>query len=127
MPPNKQSQSTLNLPKSRRNTRQQQQQKLKSVHDESIVQIGKHKEPRQTTDASYKFEIHQEHLDETDKLLRAFDLNYAFGPCVGIKRLDRWERAYNLGLNPLTDVKDILTKDKTGKYKESVFHQFRMI
>lgn len=56
MPPNKQSQSTLNLPKSRRNTRQQQQQKLKSVHDESIVQIGKHKEPRQTTDASYKFE-----------------------------------------------------------------------
>ncbi|KAL7312886.1 hypothetical protein PS15m_008597 [Mucor circinelloides] len=91
MPPNKQSQSTLNLPKSRRNTRQQQQ-KLKSVHDESIIQIGTHKGPQQTTDASYKFEskIHQEHLDETDKLLRAFDLNYAFGPCVGIKRLDRW-------------------------------------
>lgn len=55
MPPNKQSQSTLNLPKSRRNTRQQQQ-KLKSVHDESIIQIGTHKGPQQTTDASYKFE-----------------------------------------------------------------------
>ncbi|OAC98352.1 hypothetical protein MUCCIDRAFT_115268 [Mucor lusitanicus CBS 277.49] len=125
MPPKKQGQSTLNLPKNRRNTRQQQ--KLKSVHDESIIQIGTHQEPQQTKATSNKPEIHQEHLDETDKLLRAFDLNYAFGPCVGIKRLDRWERAYNLGLDPPTSIKDILVKNKTGKYAESVFHQFRMI
>jgi hypothetical protein len=38
----------------------------------------------------FVFLVHQEHLSETDKLLRAFDLNYAFGPCVGIKRIDRW-------------------------------------
>lgn len=48
MPPKKQSQSTLNLPKNRRNTRQQQQ-KLKSVHDESIIQIGTHQVPQQTS------------------------------------------------------------------------------
>ncbi|KAK4515091.1 uncharacterized protein ATC70_002701 [Mucor velutinosus] len=126
MPPMKQSQSMLNLPKHRRNTRQQ---KSKSIHDESIIQIGTHQGPQQTTAASNKLEskIHQEHLNETDKLLRAFDLNYAYGPCVGIKRMDRWERAYNLELYPPTVVKDILIKDKTGKYMESVFHQFRMI
>lgn len=45
------------------------------------------------TSSFYNYEtiiVHQEHLDDTDKLLRAFDLNYAFGPCVGIKRSDRW-------------------------------------
>ncbi|CAO3653830.1 unnamed protein product [Mucor fragilis] len=125
MPPKKQSQSTLNLPKNRRNTRQQQQ-KLKSVHDESIIQIGTHQVPQQTS-SKPESKIHQEHLDETDKLLRAFDLNYAYGPCVGIKRLDRWERAYNLGLDPPANVKSILSKDKPGKYMESVFYQFRMI
>lgn len=36
------------------------------------------------------FLVHQEHLGETDKLLRAFDLDYKYGPCVGIKRIDRW-------------------------------------
>jgi hypothetical protein len=33
-------------------------------------------------------------------ILRSFDLNYDFGPCVGIPRMDRWERAHRRGLNP---------------------------
>lgn len=96
------------------------------------------------------FLVHQEHLGETDKLLRAFDLDYKYGPCVGIKRIDRWgifflfayffkqhfvnfffffylERAHELELNPPKIIKDILVNDKSKKYAESLFHQFRMI
>lgn len=113
-------QTTLKLPKARRNTKQEQLQN-KSI-DENVVQIGKVNDIK-----TNKLEIHQEHLSETDKLLRAFDLNYAFGPCVGIKRIDRWERARALGLNPPQIIKDILVKDETQKQQESLFHQFRMI
>ncbi|KAG6811552.1 hypothetical protein H0H92_006905, partial [Tricholoma furcatifolium] len=35
--------------------------------------------------------------------------SYEFGPCVGVSRLERWERAHLLGLNPPKEVKDILT------------------
>ncbi|KAI8384674.1 DNA polymerase delta, subunit 4-domain-containing protein [Radiomyces spectabilis] len=65
--------------------------------------------------------IHQEHLSEVDKLLRQFDLNYTYGPCVGLTRLERWERAQALGLNPPQSVKDILLKDG-GENQESLFH-----
>lgn len=30
--------------------------------------------------------------------------SYEYGPCVGVSRLDRWERAYALGLNPPPEV-----------------------
>lgn len=33
--------------------------------------------------------------------------SYEFGPCVGIPRLDRWERAQALGLNPPKEVFDL--------------------
>lgn len=29
-------------------------------------------------------------VSKEDKILRAFDLNYAYGSCVGITRLERW-------------------------------------
>jgi len=53
-------------------------------------------------------EIHAEHLSNTDKVLRSFDLNNAYGPAVGMTRLERWERAMSLGLNPPSDILDIL-------------------
>ena len=31
--------------------------------------------------------------------------SYEYGPCVGVSRLDRWERAYALGLNPPPEVR----------------------
>ncbi len=33
-----------------------------------------------------------------------FDLSYEYGPCVGVTRLERWERALALGLNPPAEV-----------------------
>lgn len=45
--------------------------------------------------------------------LKKFDLDWKFGPCTGINRLQRWERAALHGLNPLQEIKDILLKEST--------------
>uniref|UniRef100_A0A8C4N1X1 DNA polymerase delta subunit 4 n=1 Tax=Eptatretus burgeri TaxID=7764 RepID=A0A8C4N1X1_EPTBU len=34
------------------------------------------------------------------QVLHTFDLNYEFGPCLGISRMQRWDRAVHLGLTP---------------------------
>lgn len=47
-------------------------------------------------------------------MLRQFDMNMAYGPCLGIPRLARWERAQKLGLNPPKEIGDLL---KGGKVK----------
>ncbi|ORZ11482.1 DNA polymerase delta, subunit 4-domain-containing protein [Absidia repens] len=65
-------------------------------------------------------EVHQENMKEIDKQLRAFDLDYSYGPCVGLTRLERWERAASLGLDPPEEIKTILLKNK--EYKECLFH-----
>ncbi|ORX56880.1 hypothetical protein DM01DRAFT_1334440 [Hesseltinella vesiculosa] len=60
-------------------------------------------------------EVHQETMAEVDKKLRAFDLNYSYGPCVGLTRLERWERAATLGLDPPQEIKALLTTTAKGK------------
>lgn len=48
--------------------------------------------------------LHQIHQIESRALaveiLRKFDLNMDYGPVVGITRLQRWQRAQRLNLNP---------------------------
>jgi len=50
--------------------------------------------------------------DESEEMLRQFDMNMAYGPCLGMTRLARWERAQSLGLNPPKDVERILREVK---------------
>ncbi|KAK6232605.1 hypothetical protein SCA6_002678 [Theobroma cacao] len=58
-------------------------------------------------------------FDEQEELLRQFDMNMAYGPCLGITRMARWERAQRLGLNPPKEIENLL---KGGKVKlESLF------
>ncbi|XP_057471936.1 uncharacterized protein LOC130760563 [Actinidia eriantha] len=45
---------------------------------------------------------------ENEEMLRQFDMNMAYGPCLGTTRLARWERASSLGLNPPKDVECLL-------------------
>ncbi|KAL6219989.1 hypothetical protein ACLB2K_007747 [Fragaria x ananassa] len=52
--------------------------------------------------------------DEQEELLRQFDLNTAYGPCLGITRLARWERACRLGMDPPKQVETLL---KGGKVR----------
>ncbi|XP_021282928.1 LOW QUALITY PROTEIN: uncharacterized protein LOC110415562 [Herrania umbratica] len=58
-------------------------------------------------------------FDEQEEVLRQFDMNMAYGPCLGITRMARWERAQRLGLNPPKEIENLL---KGGKVKlESLF------
>jgi len=68
--------------------------------------------------------IHAEDQDKFHDILRVFDLSYEYGPCIGVTRLERWERAAALGLNPPTEVRDILTtrQGAMDSYSQSVFY-----
>ncbi|KAF8075151.1 DNA polymerase delta, subunit 4-domain-containing protein [Lyophyllum atratum] len=65
--------------------------------------------------------IHGNGQTKIHEILRVFDMSFEYGPCVGISRLDRWERAEALGLNPPTEVRDILTTRQGTE--ERVFSQ----
>ncbi|KAI0058858.1 hypothetical protein BV25DRAFT_1861294 [Artomyces pyxidatus] len=67
--------------------------------------------------------IHAESQTKVDHILRVFDLCYEYGPCVGVPRLERWERAAALGLNPPLEVREILsTKEGSeDRLAQSVF------
>ncbi|KAL4376173.1 hypothetical protein GQ457_02G028700 [Hibiscus cannabinus] len=46
--------------------------------------------------------------DGFEQVLRQFDMNMAYGPCLGIPRLARWERAQRMGLNPPQEIGSLL-------------------
>ncbi|KAH6832372.1 polymerase delta 4 [Perilla frutescens var. hirtella] len=52
--------------------------------------------------------------DDKEKVLRQFDLNMGYGPCLGMSRLERWERANKLGLNPPAEVGTLLRTEKVN-------------
>ncbi|KAL3338018.1 hypothetical protein AABB24_030273 [Solanum stoloniferum] len=57
-------------------------------------------------------DLQADDYDENEELLRQFDTNMTYGPCLGLSRLDRWERAKSFGLNPPRDVEPILRSIK---------------
>ncbi|KAI9300505.1 DNA polymerase delta, subunit 4-domain-containing protein [Cunninghamella echinulata] len=71
-------------------------------------------------------EIHQENLGEVDKMLRNFDLDYKYGPCIGMSRLDRWERALYLGLNPPKRIKNILVNND-HQYQQPLYYEANLM
>ncbi|XP_026401821.1 uncharacterized protein LOC113297541 isoform X2 [Papaver somniferum] len=48
------------------------------------------------------------------EILRQFDMNMKYGPCIGMTRLARWERAKNLGMNPPKEIETCLRQAKVG-------------
>ncbi|KAG6900027.1 hypothetical protein C0993_004084 [Termitomyces sp. T159_Od127] len=67
---------------------------------------------------NYMPPIHCDGQSKVHEILRCFDMSYEFGPCVGVSRLERWERARLMGLNPPKEVKDILTTKQGLEQKE---------
>jgi DNA polymerase delta subunit 4 len=57
-------------------------------------------------------------------LLKSFDLNFEFGPCVGMSRRERWERACKNGLAPPPQVLRILDAHKDSKEVQSRYYSF---
>ncbi|XP_042386230.1 uncharacterized protein LOC121977890 [Zingiber officinale] len=52
--------------------------------------------------------------EEEDEKLRQFDMDMRYGPCIGLSRTDRWERAAAMGLNPPAEVETILLKSSAA-------------
>ncbi|TFK48387.1 hypothetical protein OE88DRAFT_1664154 [Heliocybe sulcata] len=69
--------------------------------------------------------IHAKGQTKIHHILRVFDLSYEYGPCIGVTRLERWERAQALGLNPPPEVREILlTKQgqEEDQFRETAFY-----
>ncbi|AEE28498.1 putative DNA polymerase delta, subunit 4 [Arabidopsis thaliana] len=64
-----------------------------------------------------------EDYDKEEEMLRQFDMNITYGPCLGMTRLDRWERAVRLGMNPPNEIEKLL---KTGKVQQDCLWQGRV-
>eukprot|EP01137_Pigoraptor_chileana_P002775 Opistho-2@42082 len=57
-------------------------------------------------------------------LLKSFDLDGTFGPCIGITREARWQRAHEAGLNPPEDVRALLHAHRGDvDFDECLFRQ----
>lgn len=66
--------------------------------------------------------VHAAGQNKIHHILRTFDLDPAYGPCLGLTRLERWTRAKELGEEPPVEVYEILnTKDGRLKaeYREN--------
>eukprot|EP00052_Salpingoeca_macrocollata_P002858 m.32750 g.32750 ORF g.32750 m.32750 type:complete len:104 (-) comp12758_c0_seq1:33-344(-) len=54
--------------------------------------------------------------------LRAFDLDSRFGPCAGLTRLERWERAEEDGLRPPARVLQLVqSHPRDSDYTECIW------
>ncbi|XP_064921689.1 DNA polymerase delta subunit 4 [Columba livia] len=61
------------------------------------------------------------------EMLRGFDLAWEYGPCTGITRLQRWERAQALGLNPPKHVRDVLLEHRDNPdVTYSLWYQYEL-
>ncbi|KAI0440962.1 DNA polymerase delta, subunit 4-domain-containing protein [Xylaria telfairii] len=61
--------------------------------------------------------LHQEDLSLAEKILRYWDVSSQYGPCVGVSRLKRWQRADRLGLSPPVEVLAVLMQEQTKETK----------
>ncbi|KAK7258715.1 hypothetical protein RIF29_24297 [Crotalaria pallida] len=55
---------------------------------------------------------HSDGYSESETKLRQFDMDMTYGPCIGMTRKKRWERAQKFGMNPPIEIKMILDKEK---------------
>ncbi|GAV87294.1 DNA_pol_delta_4 domain-containing protein [Cephalotus follicularis] len=59
-------------------------------------------------------DLKDDEYDKNEDVLRQFDMNVAYGPCCGMSRLERLERAHRLGLNPPKEIENLLKAGKVG-------------
>ncbi|KAH7320100.1 DNA polymerase delta, subunit 4-domain-containing protein [Stachybotrys elegans] len=62
--------------------------------------------------------VHQQELRVNEKVLRYFDVSSQYGPCVGIARMKRWQRAERLGLKPPIEVLAVLLREEKAEAKD---------
>ncbi|XP_043940097.1 DNA polymerase delta subunit 4 isoform X3 [Protopterus annectens] len=99
------------------------------THSFKVVKRGKRSRSKKTKDQDAKKKenglvtVSQEELDLD--MLKQFDLTWEYGPCIGITRLQRWERARLLGLDPPVKVKETVLKRKEDPiYLNSLWYEY---
>jgi DNA polymerase delta subunit 4 len=64
-------------------------------------------------------------MDEDEEALRVFDLTTKFGPCLGLSRLERYDRALKYGLHPPKKVLEVIHRrggvDGDARWTQSVW------
>ena len=86
--------------------------------------------PRSThrSDSEDIAELKIEFGPQEDEQLRLFDLETKFGPCMGLSRLQRWNRAERWGRNPPFTVKELLTLlDAEDGRQQALWHDSRVL
>ncbi|KAM3259020.1 hypothetical protein ACQJBY_050655 [Aegilops geniculata] len=58
-------------------------------------------------------------FSEQEEQLRQFDMDMKFGPCIGVNRLQRWERASAMGLQPPPHLRDLLARSSSGNNRNN--------
>ncbi|KAG0700773.1 DNA polymerase delta, subunit 4-domain-containing protein [Suillus ampliporus] len=85
---------------------------IKSVDQRSILDVSNKSYRKHYGQVRAKMgnlePIHAEGQNKIHQILRVFDMSYEYGPCVGMTRLERWERAASFDLHPPEEVRDIL-------------------
>ncbi|XP_074642314.1 DNA polymerase delta subunit 4-like isoform X2 [Tubulanus polymorphus] len=68
-------------------------------------------------------------ISEKDlSILRDFDLDWQFGPCLGITRIERWERARKNGLNPPEHVIELIENNSTNdSYTQCIWADYKQL
>nr|TKW11567.1 hypothetical protein SEVIR_6G240700v2 [Setaria viridis] len=54
--------------------------------------------------------ISEEEYGAEEEALRQFDMDTSYGPCIGVTRLRRWDRAAAMGLRPPPHVRDLILR-----------------
>ncbi|KAK8451633.1 hypothetical protein SEVIR_6G240700v4 [Setaria viridis] len=52
----------------------------------------------------------EEEYGAEEEALRQFDMDTSYGPCIGVTRLRRWDRAAAMGLRPPPHVRDLILR-----------------
>jgi hypothetical protein len=64
-------------------------------------------------------------LQNTIEILKQFDLDWRYGPCYGVKRLDRWNLANKNHLNPDPLIKQLILSNLNSiDYTEGFYFHF---
>lgn len=76
--------------------------------------------------SSHSSKLKQKEQKETREMLltrlKQWDLDPKYGPCVAIPRLQRWERAQKLGLEPPVWVRDALKQATDTELLQSLWY-----
>ncbi|KAM9362912.1 DNA polymerase delta subunit 4 isoform 1-T2 [Symphorus nematophorus] len=89
------------------------------------VRRGRKREKSPTPPPSPKEDETQKVREQELEKLRQFDLDWRFGPCTGISRMQRWERAKLHGLNPPEEIRGLLLQTHTDdEYNQSLWSEY---